>query len=270
MKGRLLGLEIGTPVLLAAPFAFGGCEKLAEAVAILAIVVYLFLAAQIVAVALLLFCIVFALLYRWRRGRVFYVLGLVSGIGAALLAGFLFAMALMGGSVLFILIDAIAFSCAVAGLFGLTKMAKPAPAVPVLSPEVSPRDRNEAHSELNCPRCVQRMFVGKADDTVLNGCGRCSGLWLSNQDSQRAVERFPRGAYELAERATAAAKIQVDTQPPIQCPVCGDALQRVTVEHAQAEVNVCRQHGTWFDCGVLLRVARVDEEGAPPGNGEAE
>lgn len=60
----------------------------------------------------------------------------------------------------------------------------------------------------------------------------------------------------MAEIADGLARAPVDAAGPVHCPACHDPLQRFQVTRARIELDACGRHGTWFDRGELVKVAR--------------
>lgn len=110
---------------------------------------------------------------------------------------------------------------------------------------------------LRCPRCNELMFVGRGSDMELHGCGCCGGVFLSNEDSRRLLEAYPIAAVELADRAERVARGAYDERAPARCPSCEAPMTRTFVDKANLDLDVCKEHGTWFDRGEMQRVARA-------------
>lgn len=53
------------------------------------------------------------------------------------------------------------------------------------------------------------------------------------------------------------AKQAVDTRGTVACPECGQAMERSVAGQTGVEIDVCREHGTWFDRDELGRIARA-------------
>ena len=118
--------------------------------------------------------------------------------------------------------------------------------VVVLSPSGAPL----AAAAMTCPRCVQPLFEGAADDIVLHGCGACGGIWLDNAASTRIADGVSSPEVKaLADRAARRAlPANPDTRPAgIPCPVCRAPLARVRAPRGAIALDVCAAHGTWFD-----------------------
>jgi Zn-finger nucleic acid-binding protein len=109
-------------------------------------------------------------------------------------------------------------------------------------------------SALPCPRCRERLYVGRAEMT-LHGCGRCGGVFLDNADSQRLVKAFPDDAVALSEHAGALSPDEPNLGEAAPCPVCAAPMMRTRIDRAGLDLDVCAAHGTWFDRGELRRVA---------------
>jgi Zn-finger nucleic acid-binding protein len=112
-------------------------------------------------------------------------------------------------------------------------------------------------SELSCPRCSQLLYVGRASELVLHGCGHCGGVWLNNADSTEITKTFPLQAVKLTQRAAERATVEHDAAATLSCPSCSQALSRVKAPYSWVEIDVCKDHGTWFDKGELERVSRA-------------
>lgn len=110
---------------------------------------------------------------------------------------------------------------------------------------------------LQCPRCDTKLVTARTGTITLHGCGGCGGIWLDNAASKVVVERIEPVALELADRASSRAARSIDTaEVGIPCAVCGLPMQRTRVAQATVDVDICLQHGTWFDCDELQRVMR--------------
>jgi Zn-finger nucleic acid-binding protein len=125
--------------------------------------------------------------------------------------------------------------------------------------EVAP----DAHEQ--CPRChidMEAVLIGK---THLEECPRCEGVW-ADADSVRQI---------CADQEQQAAVLGMATSTPapdvgnieehihyIPCPVCKNLMNRVNFAHcSNVIVNVCREHGTWFDKDQLRRIVEFIRTG---------
>jgi Zn-finger nucleic acid-binding protein len=110
--------------------------------------------------------------------------------------------------------------------------------------------------ELRCPHCKKRLVTVKVGDVDLAGCGGCGGIWVDNASAKRLIASPQRVVLELAERASRNAKAQ---RPPRSatptCPACPAILDRVRSH--QIELDICQEHGTWFDTYELQGLMRA-------------
>ncbi len=108
----------------------------------------------------------------------------------------------------------------------------------------------------NCPRCRKEMVsvvIGAA--TVLE-CERCFGLWLDVPSFEKiCADREQQSAVlGVASHAPvgSAATSKVNYVP---CPECMQLMNRMNFARCSGViVDVCKQHGTWFDRDELSRI----------------
>jgi Zn-finger nucleic acid-binding protein len=112
-------------------------------------------------------------------------------------------------------------------------------------------------SEL-CPRCrtdLNAVVVGTAS---LRECPRCEGIWAdreslqqiyANQEKQAAVLGLP-----TTLPSTGPASLEQNIRY-VPCPVCRKLMNRVNFANcSHVIVDVCKQHGAWFDRDELRRI----------------
>ncbi len=101
--------------------------------------------------------------------------------------------------------------------------------------------------ELRCPHCRRKLVTVSAADVELNGCGACGGIWIDNAGAKRIVEN-PRDVFtELAQRCARNAKDRGKRGERPACAVCQADLDVVTAPKTSVMLDICREHGTWFD-----------------------
>lgn len=97
---------------------------------------------------------------------------------------------------------------------------------------------------MDCPRCFkERALAHRGEPPEARGCAGCQGAWLSVAAARRLIEA-PFGP--LGELPV------VHTKAPLRCPSCEQALERRRV--AEVEIDVCAEHGVWFDHREVERV----------------
>ncbi|MCK6588608.1 MAG: zf-TFIIB domain-containing protein [Polyangiaceae bacterium] len=110
-------------------------------------------------------------------------------------------------------------------------------------------------SNHTCPRCREPLYIGLASSVTLHGCGRCGGVWLGSACARRIAEALPGDAIELAGRVSKNAKGEIQTHAPVACPICASPMTRTRAAAAGVELDVCGQHGTWYDRNELEQIA---------------
>jgi Zn-finger nucleic acid-binding protein len=101
---------------------------------------------------------------------------------------------------------------------------------------------------MECPKCQARMEVVRFEDTEVDRCVRCGGLWFDVLEQE--VLRGRAGSEAIDTGPTWQAPMH-DVQGKVFCPVDGALMVRM-VDAAQPHIwvescPVCR--GTFFDAG---------------------
>jgi Zn-finger nucleic acid-binding protein len=122
----------------------------------------------------------------------------------------------------------------------------------------------ETPDKIRCPGCECPLLRGEVGGTTLHECEKCFGLWLD------------RDAFERVCRATAEKSLipgLADAPPPpplpeipkiryVKCPRCRKLMHRVNFAQTSGVVlDVCRDHGTWFDVNELQRIVQFIRDG---------
>ena len=141
----------------------------------------------------------------------------------------------------------------------------------------------------DCPRCAgtpQDLMAHLVGGVLLDECPACHGVWLDSaavdrvlrergEEANHVLKEMSAPASDLAvadasaapiDPGTAAIEQQAIPEPSIlttpgatrvyiSCPDCGTVMNRVNfARRSGIIVNVCRNHGTWFDDSELPRV----------------
>jgi Zn-finger nucleic acid-binding protein len=103
-----------------------------------------------------------------------------------------------------------------------------------------------------CPRCEIELDVRESEGAVVSACRHGHGLFLT-RSVLREVERAGAGmASSLDEGAPAPDEAPADDTGTAMCPRCREPMTRRTFrEGIGIVVDVCAEHGTWFDAGEL-------------------
>jgi Zn-finger nucleic acid-binding protein len=131
-----------------------------------------------------------------------------------------------------------------------------------------------ADTEFLCPACQESERLvsrrrGAERVTVLE-CGRCAGLWMGKEAFRQLVERVQRGAVppgtlvesprQVAEKV-GLRNLSADSGPSGRtwayrpCAVCGELMNRRNYgRDSGIIIDVCGDHGLWFDADELARI----------------
>ena len=105
--------------------------------------------------------------------------------------------------------------------------------------------------ELRCPHCRKRLVGAEVESATLHGCSGCGGIWIDNA-SARTILGSPLMTFSvLAQRAAKNARGGV-RQPRPTCAACPAILDKTRIHGI--ELDICSDHGTWFDALELSRL----------------
>jgi len=94
-------------------------------------------------------------------------------------------------------------------------------------------------------------------------CNRCAGIWLSAESFHELTERAAQERLDADDRDAPhmARPAEVEGPPPDggkryrPCPVCGDLMVKQNYGRGSGVlIDVCRDHGVWFDADELPRI----------------
>jgi len=108
-----------------------------------------------------------------------------------------------------------------------------------------------------CPRCRTEMQLVALAQTKVLECSSCLGLWLTTQAfesicSDKEQQSAVLGSASLTgvDRTIAETKINY-----VPCPECSQLMNRANFAHCSGVIiDLCKQHGVWFDCNELSRI----------------
>ncbi len=120
-------------------------------------------------------------------------------------------------------------------------------------------DRTEVAATTHelCPRCRVEMEAVLIGQTHLEECPKCEGIWADADSLQKiCADREQQSAVLGMPTAQAAETVKIEEHIHyIPCPICKNLMNRVNFAHCSTViVNVCNQHGTWFDKDQLRRM----------------
>jgi Zn-finger nucleic acid-binding protein len=120
--------------------------------------------------------------------------------------------------------------------------------------------------ELRCPQCRKRLVTAKVKDVDLSGCAGCGGIWIQNASARRVLADPEPIFVEMATRAGNNATNRKTHADERVCPECPAILDRVR-SHG-IDLDVCTDHGTWFDAyelASLVKILRGEQAAGAPG-----
>jgi Zn-finger nucleic acid-binding protein/RNA polymerase subunit RPABC4/transcription elongation factor Spt4 len=108
-----------------------------------------------------------------------------------------------------------------------------------------------------CPACAKPLAAAKVGDLEVRECHACGGLWLDRVVfEQLGASRERQGA--VLGALPSPTTPQVVSPGAIQyrpCPSCHQRMNRVNYARRSGVVlDVCKEHGLWFDKDELRRV----------------
>jgi Zn-finger nucleic acid-binding protein len=115
-----------------------------------------------------------------------------------------------------------------------------------------------------CPRCdghpaLTRITIGKA---MLNECGKCHGLWVDKFSFEQICTDREQQAAILGPAIKVPPPVGREKVRYIRCPECDELMQRMNFAGASGVViDLCRQHGSWFDDKELQRIIEFIRSG---------
>jgi len=121
-------------------------------------------------------------------------------------------------------------------------------------------------SVLKCPRCRVDMSSITLGTTAMRDCDRCAGLWIE----VAAFEKICAAREEQSAVLGTASPVPAHQVPAadiekiryVPCPQCGQLMNRINFAHCSGViVDICKGHGTWFDCDELSAIVQFIRSG---------
>lgn len=121
----------------------------------------------------------------------------------------------------------------------------------------------------NCPRCVDPSLVAVMIGAHRVGeCMRCTGLFVEHAVLEHITRRTEETA-GLRLRPLVTAPREPETTTYLKCPKCSKHMtRRGFADHSGVVIDVCTEHGVWFDRDELARVLEFVDAGGLTRNAE--
>jgi Zn-finger nucleic acid-binding protein len=118
------------------------------------------------------------------------------------------------------------------------------------------RVEEEGGDPLACPDCRSALAAARVGATLLHECGGCHGIWVGSGDLDAVVADGERQAALLAFPGARGPSAGGNDRVRYRaCPACGTLMHRMNFARISGVVlDVCREHGSWFDPDELRRV----------------
>jgi Zn-finger nucleic acid-binding protein/RNA polymerase subunit RPABC4/transcription elongation factor Spt4 len=118
-------------------------------------------------------------------------------------------------------------------------------------------------STLNCPDCRINLVRGSVAGLALDQCDKCGGIWVDQQTFEKiAADREERGEVMGSLPAQVDKPRTLATVHYRPCPCCAKLMNRQNYAHISGVVlNLCKQHGIWFERDELREVLAFIEDG---------
>ena len=118
----------------------------------------------------------------------------------------------------------------------------------------------DASDGYRCPAC-ESALVQVPSQLFRLECGSCHGVWLDGAGTEQVVK----GAISVIDDEEEAMRRRDRALTPYRgaprafdgersCPFCAGQLMTVTVPELGVDLDLCREHGTWFDMTELRAV----------------
>jgi len=127
------------------------------------------------------------------------------------------------------------------------------------------REEMPADARQLCPRCRVNMDAVVIGNTNLRECPRCEGIWADTASLQQICMDREKQAAVLGVAAPLPTDLIGNVEKNIRyvpCPRCSKLMNRVNFANcSHVVVDVCKQHGTWFDRDELRRIVEFIRAG---------
>lgn len=105
---------------------------------------------------------------------------------------------------------------------------------------------------MRCPQCTTELETGDR-----NQCPQCGGMFVGDQELNKMLATVDAKKNPNERRTTADWPVGEDVSER-KCPVCDQAMHRMTME--RVIVERCTPHGVWFDKNELQRVLAPNKD----------
>lgn len=128
---------------------------------------------------------------------------------------------------------------------------------------VAQRREMPATGTMLCPKCKTDMKSVEVGKSNLWECAGCDGMWVDVATLQQICAEKEQQAAVLGMPVDAPTPAHLETNfRYVPCPVCGQLMNRINFARMSGVVvDVCKEHGTWFDKDELRRLVEFIRAG---------
>ncbi|HEY7956143.1 MAG TPA: zf-TFIIB domain-containing protein [Polyangia bacterium] len=119
-----------------------------------------------------------------------------------------------------------------------------------------------------CPRCKPErsaLTVTAIGEAFLEECARCGGVWVDAESFKKICSERERQAAFIGSGSPLGAPSHAVPEAQVRylaCPDCGQVMNRMNfARRSGVIVDVCKQHGTWFDRDELREIVEFIRAG---------
>ena len=109
------------------------------------------------------------------------------------------------------------------------------------------------------------MSTVRVGASPLEECARCGGIWVDKISFEQICSDRDKQAAVLGAASALADPGEVNLEQKIRyvpCPLCRTLMHRVNFAHcSHVVVDVCKDHGTWFDKDELRQIVEFIRAG---------
>jgi Zn-finger nucleic acid-binding protein len=120
------------------------------------------------------------------------------------------------------------------------------------------KDSSAATTTELCPRCKVNLEAVVIGASHVRECAQCEGIWMDTETLRQICFDKEKQAAVLGMPTHFPTNEGLQLEKQIRylpCPVCRDLMNRVNFANfSNVIVDVCAQHGTWFDRDELRRI----------------
>src|SRR5688500_5308100 len=114
-----------------------------------------------------------------------------------------------------------------------------------------------------CPRCSVKLESLKIDSVLIRECDRCGGFWSRADTFEQICADKEKQASMLGFIGS---YVHPNADPPqisyVPCPDCKQLMNRSNFARSSGVIiDMCKQHGVWFDAGELPRIIEFIDNG---------